>query len=173
MRAMSGETQPGVLENLIARIPWLAAAASHIPPRQFARYLVVGVWNTAFGYGTYAALTALLTPKIPHAYIAAMLLSSLLNITVAFLGYKWFVFRTNGNYLKEWLRCLAVYSSSLLLSLALLPILVAAVTRVTGNAGLAPYLAGALLTFTGVIYSFFGHKKFSFRTEAPSSPPAR
>jgi hypothetical protein len=30
----------------------------------------------------------------------------------------------------------------------------------------APYIAGALLTAFMVIYSFVGHKKFSFRTPA-------
>lgn len=170
---MSTDPKPGFLERLVAAIPGLATAASHIPPRQFARYLVVGAWNTAFGYGTFAALTALLTPKVPHAYITAALLSSLLNITVAFLGYKWFVFQTKGNYLKEWLRCVAVYSSSLLLTLLLLPVLVVAIRRVTSDERSAPYLAGALMTCLGAIYSFFGHKRFSFRTEAPSSSPAR
>jgi len=170
---MSNEPAPGFLPRLIARTPGLAAAVSHIPPHQFARYLVVGAWNTAFGYGTFVALTAWLTPKVPYAYIPAALLSSLLNITVAFLGYKWFVFRTKGNYLKEWLRCVAVYSSSLLLTLLLLPVLVVAIRRVTGNGRLAPYIAGALMTFVGVIYSFVGHKRFSFGTAAPSLPPAQ
>lgn len=164
---MSTDPKAGFLERLVARIPGLPAAASHIPPRQFARYLVVGAWNTVFGYGTFVALTALLTPKVPYAYIPAALLSSLLNITVAFLGYKWLVFQTKGNYLKEWLRCVAVYSSSLLLNLLLLPVMVVAVRRATGNGRSAPYIAGALLAFFGAIYSFIGHKRFSFRTEAP------
>ena len=159
-------SKAGSLEKLVRRIPGLARVTSHIPPGQFARYLVVGVWNTGFGYGTYAGLTALLTPKIPHAYLAASLLSSLLNITVAFLGYKWFVFRTRGNYLKEWLRCLTVYSSSLLLGLLLLPVVVEAVRRVTGNGRAAPYIGGALLMGASVIYSFFGHRKFTFRPDS-------
>lgn len=177
MNPLPAGPKPGFLERLIAgtgatlvaRIPGLAAASSHIPPSQFGRYVVVGAWNTAFAYGMFAGLTALLTPKVPHAYILAGLLSSLANITVAFLGYKWFVFRTRGNYLKEWLRCFMVYSSNIVVSLVLLPFVVAAVRGVTGNARLAPYLAGALMTFFGVFYSFFGHKKFSFRTEAPAS----
>jgi putative flippase GtrA len=159
-----------ILGNLVRRIPGLAKVTSHIPPGQLARYLLVGLWNTGFGFGAYAVLTAWLTPKIPHAYIAASLLSGPLNITVAFLGYKWFVFRTKGNYLKEWLRCFTVYSSSILLSLLLLPLVVGAVRWSTGNARLAPYIAGALLTGASVIYSFFGHRKFTFRTESPSPP---
>ena len=40
-------------------------------------------------------------------------LANLIAITVAFLGYKWFVFRTRGNYLVEWIRCFGVYGSSM------------------------------------------------------------
>ena len=95
---------------------------AHIPPAQFSRYLLVGLWNTAFGYGTYAGLTALLTPRMAHAYIVASLIGNLLAITSAFIAYKWFVFKTKGNYLREWLRCVAVYGGAALLGTLLLPI---------------------------------------------------
>jgi len=52
------------------------------------------------------------------------LLSSLLNITVAYFGYKWFVFKTKGNYLREWMRCVAVYSGGIIFALPALPALV-------------------------------------------------
>ena len=60
------------------RIPenrWTARLVHHFPPGQFGRYLVVGLCSTLFGYSTYAALTALLTPCIPYAYMLAGLLS--------------------------------------------------------------------------------------------------
>ena len=135
----------------------------HIPPGQLGRYLVVGVWNTAFGYGTFALFTWVLGHYIPASYIAASLLSSILNITVSFLGYKLFVFKTKGNYLREWTRCLMVYSGSILIGLALLPPTVFAVSYVTGNERAAPYIAGALLMGGQVILSFIGHKKFTFK----------
>ena len=94
----------------------------------------------------------------------ASLLSSLLNITVAYLGYKWFVFKTKGNYLHEWLRCVAVYSTGIILTLIALPILVLVIRRNTHFFVQAPYIAGAILTAVVVFYSFFGHKHFSFRT---------
>jgi putative flippase GtrA len=140
----------------------LSRFTSHIPPGQFARYLLVGVWNTAFGYGTYAALTAILNPHFRYGYVLASLLSSLLSITVAFLGYKWFVFKTRGHYLREWARCVAVYASGILLGLAILPSLVYGLQR-SGLSRGAPYVAGALLTGVTAIYNFLGHKRFSFR----------
>jgi putative flippase GtrA len=135
----------------------------HIPPGQFGRYLVVGIWNTAFGYGTFALFTALLDRYMPASYMAGALLSSVLNITVSFLGYKWFVFKTKGNYLKEWTRCLMVYSGSIVLGLALLPPTVFLISYLTGNLRAAPYIAGALLLGVQVILSFLGHRTFSFK----------
>ena len=142
--------------------PWSALVA-HFPPGQFVRYLVVGAWNTLFGYAAYAALTAVLTPLIPYSYMVASVLSSPLSITVAFLGYKWVVFKTKGNYLREWARCVAVYSGSIAIGWALLPILVGIVRHDTRYQREAPYIAGAMLTGISVIFSFVGHRKFSFR----------
>jgi len=144
----------------------------HVPPGQLFRYLLVGIWNTAFGYGTFAAFTALLYRYGKDSYLAAMVLSSLINITVAFLGYKWFVFKTKGNYLKEWLRCLSVYGGSFLISFIALPGLVFALRRWFGYDRGAPYLAGAILTGATVFISFFGHKHISFRPDkkGPGAP---
>ena len=121
-----------------------------------------------FAYGTFALLTAFLDNYMPASYMAASLLSSLLNITVSFLGYKWFVFKTKGNYLREWVRSLMVYSGAIALGLALLAPTVFAVSYVTGNPRGAPYIAGALLTGMQVILSIIGHKRFSFAWELPN-----
>lgn len=142
---------------------FLSSLTRHIPPGQLGRYLLVGVWNTAFAYGTFVLFTALLDRYMPASYMAASLLSSLLNITVSFLGYKWFVFKTKGNYLKEWVRCVTVYSGSIVLGLALLPPAVFLVSYLTGNPGTAPYIAGALVLGVQVVLSFLGHRTFSFK----------
>ncbi len=135
---------------------------------RFGRYIAVGLWNTLFGYATFALFTSLLRDIIPYSYMAATVLASLINISVAFLGYKWFVFRTRGNYLREWARCVMVYSSTLVLSLILLPFLVAAARHATGDAVLAPYVGGALMTGVTVVVSFVGHRRISFRL--PGTP---
>ena len=112
----------------------LELLTKHVPPGQLVRYLLTGAWNTLFGYGTFALFTALLAPLGRQSYILAVIPSTVINVTVAFFGYKWFVFKTKGNYFREWCRCVAVYSSSMALSMVLLPILVfiiatASVTR--------------------------------------------
>jgi putative flippase GtrA len=139
---------------------------SHVPPGQFARYLLVGVWNTVFGYATFVLFTMLLSRRYPqYGYIPAGVLSSILNISVAFFGYKWFIFKTKGNYLREWLRTMAVYGSSIAIGTALLPGVVFIVRHLTHIDKKAPYLAAAILSCVNVIFTFIGNKKFSFRHE--------
>ena len=149
----------------------LARATAHIPNRQVLRYVVVGGCNTLFGYLAYVTLTALLTRITSfYPYVFGALLSNLVNITVSFLGYKWFVFKTNGNYLREWLRAMAVYSTSITVTTISLPLLVGLLRRTTAYPRAAPYIAGAVICATSVTFSFFGHKHFSFRVGQRSAP---
>jgi putative flippase GtrA len=155
---------------------WLTRMRGHFPPGQVLRYLCVGVFNTLFGQATFAAINFLLDQRhVPASYIFASLLSSLINITVAYLGYKFVVFRTRGNYLREWLKAMAVYSSVLIPALLVLPLLVKLFEHVlpavllvwhghtvSGNKA-APYIANALMTVVTVISSFLGHSKVTFR----------
>lgn len=150
------------MSDRIPQIRWLDGLAKRIPPSQVGRYLVVGAWNTLFSFLCYAGLTALLTPLIPHAYVLASIISSVLSITVSFLGYKWFVFKTKGNYLREWLRCVIVYAGGIIVGTAVLPVLVFVLRSTTPWYASAPYIAGAILAALSVIASFFGHKNFSF-----------
>jgi putative flippase GtrA len=164
MERLIGKNTDGIKsEGFLRRTPGLTRLTSHIPPGQFLRYLLVGGWNTIFGYGTYALFTALLMPRIRFGYIYASVFSSLLNITVAYLGYKFFVFKTQGNYLAEWLRCILVYGSGMLPGLLLLPLLVEGLHYGFHLERSGPYIAGALVMGLTVTYSFFGHKYFSFR----------
>lgn len=153
-------------------IPWLARLTRHLPPGQFARYLLVGAWNTLFGYCTYALFTVLLMPRFRFGYVLASAISSMINITMAYFGYKFFVFKTKGNYLVEWLRCILVYGSGMLPGLVLLPLLVEGLHYAFHLQRSAPYVAGALLTGFTATYSFFGHKHFSFRVPADASSEA-
>lgn len=147
---------------------WVERIVDHFPPGQFGRYLVIGMVNTAFGYGTYAGLTALFTPHIPFAYLLASVISSFLNITFSFLNYKWFIFKTKGNYLREWSRCVVVYGGTYVLSVLLLPFSVYLVRHLTPADRSAPYIAGAVQMAAIACLGFLGHRTFSF---APKSSP--
>lgn len=142
-------------------------------PATLLRYLMVGACNTLFGYGCFALFTMLLTPFMAYGYVVASLLANLFAITFSFLGYKWFVFKTHGHYFKEWIRCVGVYTGSMLLSTAALPVLVPIVRRQTGNAHTAPYIAGAIVLVFSIVFSFFGHRHISFSGSKPSPQSAR
>lgn len=131
---------------------------------QFIRYLLVGGFNTAFGYGLFALLNWLFTGRLgAYSYMYATFLASLIGVTASFLGYKWFVFRTRGNYFIEWIRCVGVYGTSMLTSLIGMPILVPILQAHMQHRERATYLAGAIMTGVTVVFSFFGHKNVSFR----------
>ena len=133
-----------------------------LPRGQLLRYLVVGGWNTLFGYGVFAGLTYVLTDRVPYAYMVANVLSNVIAITVAYLGYKVFVFKTRGNYLREYARFYVVYGAAMALGLVLLPAFVALVGLVLPRPALVPYVAQALVIPVTVLSSFVGHKRYSF-----------
>ncbi|MGA3105331.1 MAG: GtrA family protein [Terriglobales bacterium] len=167
--------QPAPVASSLAA-PAAAVPTARIPQRSHAftvaRYLAVGACNTIFGYGCFALFTLLLTPIFSYGYVAASLLANLFGITFSFLGYKWFVFKTKGNYLKEWIRCVGVYSASMVLSAAALPFVVAILRRRTSYDRGAPYIAGALVLVISVVFSFFGHRHISFADRSQSPPNA-
>jgi putative flippase GtrA len=143
------------------------------PPGQVVRYLIVGAWNTLFGYGVYCGLYYLLALRMESPYAAAMTasaLGSVVCITVSFLGHKYFVFRTRGNFIKEYLRAFMVYGTTFLIGLILLPLVMKLLDLLTVPKGVLGYLAGAILTAGTVVVSFFGHKKFTFSHAAAIDP---
>jgi|SRR5580658_4122033 putative flippase GtrA len=151
--------------------------SSHIPPGQFLRYILVGGWNTIFGYSIFAGIYYLLhrlripTANVYWQVITAQIVSNPINITVSYLGYKLFVFKTRRNYLREWLKSIAVYGMGFLPGLVLLPLLVAALLHVPHIQGSAPYIANALLLGVGAIYSFLAHKHVTFKVSPGKVDP--
>lgn len=175
------------------------------PAGQFVRYLWVGVFNTVFGYISFVVILTLLNAVLPARllYLTVMLASVLgmpLNITVAYLGYKFFVFRTKGNFLGEWLKCFAVYGTGMIPGLIALSALtrflqsvihrhatslhsflsaveghlngrsLALLQHIATGKAMAGYIAGAVVIGVSTIYSFVGHKKVTFRAKADDEP---
>src|SRR5579883_3470421 len=78
----------------LQKIPFVASISKHIPAEKFGRYLLVGAWNTFFGLTAFVCLNTALTNVVPYSYIVASILAPLISWTVAYLGYKIFVFKT-------------------------------------------------------------------------------
>ena len=150
-----------------ARGPF-AAIRRALPAGEVIRFLMVGVSNTLFSLALYSACVIVYSHLFPHRgkpLIAdiASITAKPICITVAFLCYKHFVFRTRGNYLKEWLRCFAVYGVSTPAELIILPIATSVFLHIAPLRVSAPFLAGVVNSVIIALYSYFAHKKFSFR----------
>jgi putative flippase GtrA len=96
------------------------------------------------------------------AYVSA----AFVNISVSFLGYKWFVFRTKGNYLIEYSRSFSVYLPTLAINAVAIAPLTILLRRATPFPRQAPYVAGAVLMIITVVLSFLGHRHISFRRKS-------
>ena len=120
---------------------------------KLARYLIVGGWNTLFGMGLYALLYE--TFKQDVNYLLLTVPCNILAITNAFLCYKIFVFRTRGNWWREYWRCYLVYGGSALMGTGLMFVLVS-------GCGVYPVAAQVITVSISVGVSYIGHRNFSF-----------
>jgi putative flippase GtrA len=145
-----------------------AAIRRVLPAGEVIRFLLVGVSNTLFSLALYSGFVLLFGHLLPHRgkpliVDIASICSKPIAITVAFLCYKHFVFRTHGNYLKELLRCFAVYGVSTPAELIILPLATSVFLRIAMLHPYAPFLAGIVNAVIIAAYSYFAHKKFSFK----------
>jgi putative flippase GtrA len=122
--------------------------------REQILYLLVGGWNTLFGYAVWALLYYLLRPYL-H-YLVIQVISWPIPVGVAYILYRRIVFRSGGSMWRELPRFSLVYLAGLALALIVLPILVR----------LLPvnlYVIQALFTAVVIVLTYLGHKYFSFR----------
>jgi putative flippase GtrA len=124
--------------------------------REQVLYLVVGGWNTVFGYGVWALLQYLLGDHL-H-YLVIVLLAWPIAVLNAYFCYRHIVFRSRGPVLRELPRFSFVYLLALIVNVALLPIALRVLP-------LNIYLAQAFLTVVVVVCGYLGHKYYSFRGE--------
>jgi putative flippase GtrA len=145
-----------------------AAMRRVLPAGEVIRFLLVGVFNTVSSLAIYSSFVVVfgrLLPRLGEQLIVdlASIVSKPIGITIAFLCYKHFVFRTHGNYLKEWLRCFAVYGVSTPAELVILPVATGLFLHMAVLRVYAPFLAGVVNAVIIATYSYFAHKKFSFK----------
>lgn len=121
--------------------------------REQLLYLVVGGWNTVFGYGVWALMQYVLGDSL-H-YLVIVLLSWPIAVLNAYLGYRYLVFRSRGPVITELPRFSLVYLATLLVNLGLLPV---ALRVLPFNI----YVDQALFLGVVVIASYLAHKYYSF-----------
>lgn len=129
------------------------------PHEEKVRFLVVGGWNVVFSYGMLWILDSLLRNR--WHYTAILTLNWVIGVSHNLFTFKLLVFRTKGNWLREYLRSYVVYAGSFLLNLAIVA-LIMELWR--------PRLVIAQLPaiFVVTIISYVGHKYFTYRTTEES-----
>lgn len=139
------------------------------------RYLVAGVWNTIFATILYNVLLTVLQPSMstlsgnPNAVLAFVgrndynvifWLNWILCVPQATLAMKYFAFRTpSGATGREIGKAYFVYLPAQLISSAI-------VWLVVEQLHLSPRLAQIFAIAFSTIFSYLGHKYFTFRGEA-------
>ena len=129
------------------------AARLVVRRREQILYLVVGGWNTLFGYGAWAVLQFLLGDHL-H-YLVIVVISWPIAVLNAYLCYRYIVFRSRGPILRELPRFSTVYVASLLANLAVLPVALQVLP-------LNLYVIQAGFMGVVVVASYLAHKHFSF-----------
>ena len=121
-------------------------------------FLVVGVINTIVGYLCFAAFLWLVGQR---RYLAALACAHVVSVLIAFVLYRFVVFRVRGHVLADLWRFETVYLSALAVNFVLLPLLV--------EIALLPVLlAQALIVLVTSLMSWVGHQHYSFRRPSSS-----
>ena len=134
--------------------------------REQILYLVVGGWNTLFGYGLWALMEYLLHDYF-H-YLVILVLSWPFSVLNAYVCYRVFVFRSAGSVWRELPRFSLVYLATLCAGLLALPVLLRTLP-------FNIYIIQAGYTAVVVVLTYVSHKFFTFGGAGggPSYLPAK
>ncbi len=118
------------------------------------RYILVGGFNTLLSFAIFYVLYLLLQNKIHYSFI--LILNFFISVFISFSLLRFFVFKSKGNFLKEYIRCNISYTILLFLNLILLTIMV-------DYFKIKIILSQFILTIFIAIIGFVIHKNFSFK----------
>ena len=121
---------------------------------QAIRFILVGGYNTVFGYALFSALYFAIDNNIHYSLI--LFISYLISILNSFIVLKIFVFNTKGNWLKE---CISTYISYIFLY----PINALVLFISIDLYGLSAYIGQLIATIIMPIITYFVLKRFAFK----------
>lgn len=130
------------------------------------RFLLVGGINTAFGFLVFIVIDLTLGRALDDlgltvvASVVTLLVAHAIASLLAFVLYRRFVFRVSGHALIDFVRFESVYAIPLAINLVVLPLLVAL--------GVPRILAQGCIIVVTTLFSYFGHRFFSFRRKDAS-----
>jgi putative flippase GtrA len=119
------------------------------------RFLAIGAINTFLGIGLFSLTYFYLGTTL--GYVGSLISGYLLSSTIAFFLFRKFVFTFEQKHggLSSYFRFHVVYLLPLAFNILALPLLIEL-------GGLNPYVAQIFFSATWIIYSYFGHSRFTF-----------
>lgn len=126
------------------------------------RFVLVGIWNTIFGYLIFFVLDSLfinLFTKRYFAYMSAMILGQIIATINAFIFHKHITFKSKvkgKGIIIEFLRFCLTYVVTFSLSLILLPFF-AEIFKIQ------PKISAGIVILICTVISYVGHSRFSFK----------
>ena len=143
-------------------IPSFAASRRLWQDNRKLRFLIVGGWNTLFGYLCFYGLYLLAANRVHYLIVTAV--AHFINIIQAYVMHRWLVFRSDDKVTKEFLRFNASYIGTFLFGLLAMFLLVEA-------AALSPPVAQAIVILMNVVLSYVLHSRVSFRPPSDRHGP--
>ena len=126
------------------------------------RFLIVGAWNTLFGYGVFYlldyAFEGLFEARYA-AYMSAICIAQVIAVINAFIFHKYYTFRSKVKSIKivgEFLKFSLTYAAVFCLNIILMPVFVEIFH-------VQPRLSGLVILFINTLVSYVGHSRFSFK----------
>jgi putative flippase GtrA len=117
------------------------------------RYLIAGIGNSVFGYSVGLMLYESFSLRF-HIIVISVI-ANILAISFAFLTYKIFVFKTQGNWVSEYIKCYLVYGGAAVFGTALIWLFV-------DFFKIPFWISQAVVMGLTMIFSYIMHRVYTF-----------
>jgi putative flippase GtrA len=121
------------------------------------RFLIVGGVNTVFGLSIYPLLY-IATRKLGVSYLWLLVPSQILAISFSYATFKYFVYKTKGNHVREYGKFSFFHVVMFMLNLVVLPFFVEV-------CGINPMVSQVLFGLFVASISYFWYKKIAFKLQ--------
>lgn len=122
--------------------------------RRGVRFVLVGVVNSLFSFGAFAALQSTVGEHV-H-YLVVLVISHVVGVLEAYVLQRWLVFRVSGHWWRDLAKFWSVYLVALGINAVALPVLVEVV-------GVPVLWSQAIIMATTALGTFVVHSAFTFR----------
>jgi putative flippase GtrA len=129
------------------------------------RFVIVGVWNTVFGYAVFCLLDYLFEHVFKArymAYMSAISIAQVIAVINAFIFHKYYTFRSKAKnimILHEFFKFSLTYTVVFAFNIVLLPVFVEIFH-------IQPRISGLIILFINTLVSYLGHSRFSFKNSS-------